>query len=58
MDCQDEIKVSTISDSATRDDLPLVMIYPEGVVYGPVTVDDVQAPGRGTSDSADRSSTA
>lgn len=37
----DEIKVSTISDIAPRDDLPLVMIYPEGVVYGPVSVDDV-----------------
>ena len=38
----DEIKVSTISDIAERDDLPLVMIYPEGVVYGPVTADDVR----------------
>ena len=47
---QDQIKVSTISDIAPRDDLPLVMIYPEGVVYGPISVDDVQSPGRGTSD--------
>lgn len=39
---QDEIKVSTISDVAPRDDLPLVMIYPEGVVYGPITVEDVK----------------
>lgn len=37
-----EIKVSTISDIAPRDDLPLVMIYPEGVVYGPVSADDVR----------------
>ncbi len=37
----DEIKLSTISDSGVRDDLPLVMVYPEAVVYGPVTVDDV-----------------
>ena len=37
----DEIKVSTISDIGERDDLPLVMIYPEAVVYGPVTADDV-----------------
>jgi NADP-reducing hydrogenase subunit HndC len=37
----DEIKVSTISDIGVRDDLPLVMIYPEAVVYGSVTVDDV-----------------
>lgn len=37
----DEIKVSTISDVGERDDLPLVMIYPEAVVYGPVTADDI-----------------
>jgi len=37
----DEIKVSTISDVGERDDLPLVMIYPEAVVYGPVTPEDV-----------------
>ena len=39
---QAEIKVSPISDIAPRDDLPLVMIYPEGVVYGPVSADDVR----------------
>ena len=39
---QDEIMISTISDIARRDDLPLVMIYPEGVVYGPITVDDIR----------------
>lgn len=38
----DEVKLSTISDISGRDDLPLVMIYPEAVVYGPVTVDDVR----------------
>jgi NADP-reducing hydrogenase subunit HndC len=37
----DEIRISTIGDIAPRDDLPLVMIYPEGVVYGPITVEDV-----------------
>ena len=37
----DEISVSTISDVGERDDLPLVMIYPEAVVYGPMTADDV-----------------
>jgi NADP-reducing hydrogenase subunit HndC len=37
----EEIKVSTISDIAEREDLPLVIIYPESVVYGPVTADDV-----------------
>lgn len=38
----DEIKISTFSDIGKRDDLPLVMIYPEGVVYGPVNSDDVR----------------
>lgn len=38
---QDEIKVSTISTISERDDLPLVMIYPEAVVYAPVSADDV-----------------
>src|SRR5512142_1229984 len=37
---QEEIKISTISNIAPRNDLPLVMIYPEGVVYGPIHVDD------------------
>jgi NADP-reducing hydrogenase subunit HndC len=37
----DEIKVGSISDIGERDDLPLVMIYPEAVVYGPVTPDDI-----------------
>ncbi|MCE7905810.1 MAG: NADH-quinone oxidoreductase subunit NuoF [Anaerolineae bacterium CFX3] len=39
---QDEIKVSTISSVGEQDDLPLVMIYPEGVVYGPISADDVR----------------
>src|SRR5512141_2722594 len=39
---QEEIKISTISNIALLIDLPLVMIYPEGVVYGPIRVDDVQ----------------
>jgi NADP-reducing hydrogenase subunit HndC len=38
----DEIKVSTIGSVGERDDLPLVIIYPEGVVYGPVRTEDVQ----------------
>lgn len=37
----DEIRISTIGAIAPRDDLPLVMIYPEGVVYGPITAEDV-----------------
>lgn len=39
---QDEIKVSTIGSVGEQDDLPLVMIYPEGVVYGPIGADDVR----------------
>lgn len=39
----DEIKVSTISDVGERDDLPLVIIYPEAIVYGPISADDVPA---------------
>jgi NADH:ubiquinone oxidoreductase subunit F (NADH-binding)/(2Fe-2S) ferredoxin len=38
----EEIKVSTISSIGERNDLPLVVIYPEGVVYGPVSADDVK----------------
>jgi NADP-reducing hydrogenase subunit HndC len=37
----DVIKVSTISDIGERSDLPLVMIYPEAVVYAPIVVDDI-----------------
>jgi NADH:ubiquinone oxidoreductase subunit F (NADH-binding)/(2Fe-2S) ferredoxin len=37
----EEIMVSTISDVGERADLPMVIIYPEAVVYSPVTVDDV-----------------
>lgn len=37
----DEIKISTISDVGERDDLPLIMVYPEAVAYGPVTAEDV-----------------
>jgi len=32
----EEIKISTISSVGKQDDLPLVIVYPEGVVYGPV----------------------
>jgi NADP-reducing hydrogenase subunit HndC len=37
----DEIKVSTFRDIGKRDDLPLVIVYPDAVAYGPVTVKDV-----------------
>lgn len=38
----EQIKVSTISSISESNDLPLVVIYPEGVVYGPVSPDDVK----------------
>ena len=37
----DEVKVGTIGDIAERDDLPLMIVYPEAVVYAPVSADDV-----------------
>jgi len=37
----DQVAIRTISDISERDDLPLVMIYPEAVVYGPVSAEDV-----------------
>ncbi len=37
----DQVAIRTISDVSERDDLPLVMIYPEAVVYGPVSAEDV-----------------
>jgi NADP-reducing hydrogenase subunit HndC len=38
----DEVVVSTISDAGRHDALPMVIVYPEAVVYGPVTPEDVQ----------------
>ncbi len=37
----DEVKVGTIGDITERDDLPLMIVYPEAVVYAPVSADDV-----------------
>jgi NADP-reducing hydrogenase subunit HndC len=39
---QDEVDVSTVSDINQSNILPLVVIYPEAVVYGPVKVSDVR----------------
>jgi NADP-reducing hydrogenase subunit HndC len=39
---QDEISVSMIGDIGRHDALPLVIVYPEAVIYGPVTVEDVK----------------
>ncbi|HET7377751.1 MAG TPA: NADP oxidoreductase, partial [Anaerolineae bacterium] len=37
----DRIAVSTIRDVGLRDDLPVVIVYPDAAVYGPVKVEDV-----------------
>jgi NADP-reducing hydrogenase subunit HndC len=37
----DEISLNTISDTTNREDIPLVIIYPDAVVYGPVNPEDV-----------------
>lgn len=37
----DQIAVSTISDVGMHADLPVVIVYPDAAVYGPVTVEDV-----------------
>jgi NADP-reducing hydrogenase subunit HndC len=39
-DLSDEITLTTITDVGRRDVLPLVMIYPEAVVYGPLKPED------------------
>jgi NADP-reducing hydrogenase subunit HndC len=39
---QDEVDVSTVSDINYSNILPLVVIYPEAVVYGPVKASDVR----------------
>ncbi len=40
-DLQEEISINTISDIERHDSLPIVIVYPEAVIYGPVTPDDV-----------------
>src|SRR5512141_94377 len=37
----DQIAVSTIRDVGLRDDIPLVIVYPDAAVYGPVKLEDV-----------------
>ena len=38
---QDEISLSTMNDVGRSDALPLVIVYPEAVIYGPVKPEDV-----------------
>ena len=40
-DLSEEVALNTICDVGCRDDLPLAIIYPEAVVYGPVRPEDV-----------------
>lgn len=37
---QDEISVATVADVGRHDAVPMVIVYPEAVVYGPVTTTD------------------
>jgi NADP-reducing hydrogenase subunit HndC len=39
---QEEVTVSTVTDIGRHDAIPMVIIYPEAVVYGPVHTEDVQ----------------
>ncbi|MGQ9815873.1 MAG: NADP oxidoreductase, partial [Candidatus Roseilinea sp.] len=39
---QDEVSVTMVADIGRHDALPLVMVYPEAVVYGPVRPDDAR----------------
>jgi NADP-reducing hydrogenase subunit HndC len=38
---QDEVSVTMVPDVGRHDAIPLVIIYPEAVIYGPVTPNDV-----------------
>ena len=39
---EDEISVSTVNDIGRNDAVPLVIVYPEAVAYGPVLPEDAQ----------------
>src|SRR6185503_1012655 len=41
-DLQDEVEISTLSNIGTSNILPLVVVYPEATVYGPVRVEDAR----------------
>ena len=40
-DLEEEIVVSMVGDVGRHDALPMVIVYPEAVIYGPVTPEDV-----------------
>ncbi len=39
---QDEVAVSMVADVGRHDSVPLVIVYPEATIYGPVKPDDVK----------------
>jgi len=39
---EEEISLSTVSDVGRHDAVPMVIVYPEAVIYGPVTSKDVR----------------
>ncbi|HNT24581.1 MAG TPA: NADH-quinone oxidoreductase subunit NuoF [Anaerolineales bacterium] len=39
-DLQEEVAISTITDLGRQDALPMVVVYPDAVIYGPVTPAD------------------
>jgi NADP-reducing hydrogenase subunit HndC len=41
-DLQDEVEVATLSNVGTSNILPIVVVYPEATVYGPVKVEDAR----------------
>ena len=41
-DLSEEVALSQITDSGRMDILPMVIIYPEASVYGPVKLEDVK----------------
>ena len=42
LDLTDEVSLATIADVGGREDIPLVIVYPDAAVYGPVQVADVR----------------
>jgi len=40
-DLSEEVSLTTIADVGCREDVPLVIVYPDAAVYGPVGMDDV-----------------
>ena len=41
-DLQNEVEISTLANVGTSNILPLVVVYPEATVYGPVKAEDAR----------------